>query len=933
MSSSAIKAGRAFVEVGILDRVDAGLSRVQAKLNQFGSWVTGAGAKMLAVGTAGAAAFLPTIKAASDAQEAWNKFQAVFGPLTQAANGWATAQASAVNRSAGEVRKAMSMYQAFFVGMGFDRQQALKLTEQISALALDLASFHNIADDDAYGRLIAALSGSSEVLDQFGINIKQAALEAELLKKGLKWSQATEAEKSLARIAVITRAMTDQGAMGDAAKTSGSFANRLKGLQGAASELSTTIGTALLPPLTELLDKFTIGIRLADQFAKNHGTLIQAVAAGAAGIAGLGGSMVGLGAATRLTSVGLTGVRVALSPLRSVGGMFRPLTGGLGQVATTAGKTRGLLRSLASLKVTAPNLGIGKGLAGSGAAILGVGSRTAAGAAGLGGKALSGGKELWRSINLPRRSLDSVSLGKRALISLASPLLMIGEAAKVTRQGFGLAGKELAQQFPRSARATTAAARGTLSTLTLLGRATRATGRFAGPTMARGALGTMRGGARLGGGLLGMGANAGLATGMAALRTGLLAAGALLSPTGLLVGGAAALTLAIVSANGGVDGLTGGLQSLVSMTGGLGEAATTSFDAWRTNGAAAVDSISAAIEQGDYARAWEVGTSAMSASWAATVDAFSGYWAPFVAGFETHWQNACDLFNEGVEGLKALFGPAVSWLGEQWNSLVSNFTGNDGLSDVALTWADISASVATVITNTWYGIQDTFNTVVSGIRSGWSTATEFLVDKWFSATGWIQKAFVKLRGMFDKNVNVEAEITRIDQEAADRKAENANMGQGQQDDIAAQKAARAAEIAKNRSDVTDAIEARRERQRETELERANQLKADAAAKAKTEQDNYQQTLQAAEEKKVAIDQERATQQGAATAAANATRSRSAAAGQSIVQLASTGGRVGLQQQQFGVGKSMDKTADNTGKMVEAQKQTNKLLEDNQQTFT
>lgn len=46
------------------------------------------------------------------------------------------------------------------------------------------------------------------------------------------WTEVTEQEKALARLNIIARAMGDQGAIGDAVKTAGSFTNQMKRLRG-----------------------------------------------------------------------------------------------------------------------------------------------------------------------------------------------------------------------------------------------------------------------------------------------------------------------------------------------------------------------------------------------------------------------------------------------------------------------------------------------------------------------------------------------------------------------------------------------------------------------------------------------------------------------------------------------------------------------------
>src|SRR5690606_24667668 len=120
-----IRAGRAFVELGVSDKLSAGLRRAQKRLQAFGSAVTGIGLRMAAIaGTAVSAIAVPTIKAASDAQETLSRFEAVFADQADAAKQFAQALADSVGRSKYEVLDALSTFQSFFAGLGFDPANA-----------------------------------------------------------------------------------------------------------------------------------------------------------------------------------------------------------------------------------------------------------------------------------------------------------------------------------------------------------------------------------------------------------------------------------------------------------------------------------------------------------------------------------------------------------------------------------------------------------------------------------------------------------------------------------------------------------------------------------------------------------------------------------------------------------------------------------------
>jgi hypothetical protein len=311
-----IPAGRAFVELfADSSKLVRGLKRASAKLKAFGARVREIGLRMAKVT---AALFAPigilSIKAASAAEETQSRFEQVFRDQAAAAGRFADAVAEAVGRSRYAIRDALSTFQSFFTGMGFDAAKSRELSQQLQSLALDFASFHNIADDEAVGRFISALSGSSEVLDRFGINIKQAALQQELLRMGIRksWQEVTEQEKALARLNVITRAMGDQGAVGDAVRTAGSFANRMKALKGQLHDTAVEIGRGLLPAVTPLVRKVAAAAKAFADWARQNKALVGTIFKVAAGVIGVGLALAVLGTAIRGFGIILAGFAAAL---------------------------------------------------------------------------------------------------------------------------------------------------------------------------------------------------------------------------------------------------------------------------------------------------------------------------------------------------------------------------------------------------------------------------------------------------------------------------------------------------------------------------------------------------------------------------------------------------------------------------------------------
>ena len=229
------------------------------------------------------AAMALTIKAASDAEEVHSKFLAVFKEEADAATAWGNAHAKAVGRSRMDMEKYLSSIQDTFVPLGFARDKARELSQQVVQLGIDIASFNNAADDTALRDLQSAIVGNHETVRKYGIIITEATLKQEMLRMGIKKSyhEVSNQEKVQGRLNIIMRNSTD--AQGDATRTSGSFANQLKRLRGEITDASAAIGRVFVPALSEMIAKLVPLTASIGRFAEaNKGLALSFAKVGAA---------------------------------------------------------------------------------------------------------------------------------------------------------------------------------------------------------------------------------------------------------------------------------------------------------------------------------------------------------------------------------------------------------------------------------------------------------------------------------------------------------------------------------------------------------------------------------------------------------------------------------------------------------------------------
>lgn len=328
------------------------------------------------VGLAGVA-----VKAASDVQETSSKFDAVFKASTASVRGWAAEQATAWNRSRFDLEGYLATMQDTFVPMGVARDQAAELSKSVTTLAVDLASFNNAAEPDVILDMQSALVGNHETVRKYGVVITEVTLGQQLMAMGIEGgtAAATEQEKMMARLAIITQSTSD--AQGDAARTSGSMANQFKGAQAAVKDITVEVGKALLPALQTITPWLT---KLAKGVAWLAGTDAGKIATIAT--VGLGAFMVVAGPLLWFLGTAITlwnGLNAALgrNAVVAAEAAAANLTAGTGAAAGAAaagGGVAGLLGKVSALGAVAagwiariPGLlaGIGPAIAGAFAAI------------------------------------------------------------------------------------------------------------------------------------------------------------------------------------------------------------------------------------------------------------------------------------------------------------------------------------------------------------------------------------------------------------------------------------------------------------------------------------------------------------------------------------------------------------------------------------
>ncbi len=274
------------VQIGAeLGGLQKSLKNASASLQSFGKKASEIGQSMstrLTLPIVGGFAF--AVKAASDAEETFSKFATVFRDVGSEAEASFQTLRKEYGLSATASKALLSGTGDLLTGFGFAQSESLRLSTEVQKLAVDLASFTNFAGgaEGASSALTKALLGERESVKALGISILEEDVKKQMAintAKGLTF--ATERQAKAQATLDIAMAQS-QNAIGDYARTSGSFANQFRLLQSNVSDLATEFGTILLPVAQKILSftkKLVDGFKGLDTEAKKQVLLFGAIAA------------------------------------------------------------------------------------------------------------------------------------------------------------------------------------------------------------------------------------------------------------------------------------------------------------------------------------------------------------------------------------------------------------------------------------------------------------------------------------------------------------------------------------------------------------------------------------------------------------------------------------------------------------------------------
>jgi hypothetical protein len=300
-ASGAIRAGKAFVELGVSDKLTAGLRRAQKRLKAFGAGLRSIGTRITAFGASLAAPLAASVKVFSSAGDQLDKMSKRTGVSVEALSelGFAAEQSGAdlatleagiriMQRTMGDASQGLATAVDAFAALGHSAEQLAGLSpeQQFTVIAERLSQ---IADPTA--RAAAAM-------DVFG---KSGTKLLPLLSDGAKGMAELRDQARSLGLTVSTKSARDAALLTDT----------LNILWRVLKQGVFTIGSALAPVIVDVSNRITrVVVRVSEWIKQNKALVVTALKVTAAIVAG-GIALVALGWL-------ISGVAAAVGGLASV---------------------------------------------------------------------------------------------------------------------------------------------------------------------------------------------------------------------------------------------------------------------------------------------------------------------------------------------------------------------------------------------------------------------------------------------------------------------------------------------------------------------------------------------------------------------------------------------------------------------------------------
>jgi len=193
------------------------------------------------------------VEVASSIEEMQNKFDVVFGDMRDEVDKWAQEYSDAIGRNKNDIKTYLADQQNLLVGFGMTRKAGAEMAEQMTSLALDLASFGNMDETASVNAMTKAVMGESEAAKTLGAVLNDSTRAQAMATLGLKGTY--DKLDQLTKMQVNYQAILQQSpdAIGDCQRSLDSYESTKKRYIAKLKEIKTIVGQFFLPTYQKIL--------------------------------------------------------------------------------------------------------------------------------------------------------------------------------------------------------------------------------------------------------------------------------------------------------------------------------------------------------------------------------------------------------------------------------------------------------------------------------------------------------------------------------------------------------------------------------------------------------------------------------------------------------------------------------------------------------
>lgn len=257
LGNKAQTAGKKVKDVG--NSGGSGFGKLGAQIGLASAAMSGLMNMAVKAGQAIAQGLAKSVLAASDFNENMSKTQVVFGNYADEYIEKSKKMAATTGLSANQYLEQMSLWGAMAKAMGIPTDKMREMSEQLTQLSADMASFHNKDVEQVRTALKGVFTGETEALKEFGVVMTETNLEKFAADQGKVYKSMSQAEKVMLRYNFVL----DQQklAIGDYQRTNQGFANSFRTLKSNIENAMIGIGQKILPSIEGVMNKINTAFK------------------------------------------------------------------------------------------------------------------------------------------------------------------------------------------------------------------------------------------------------------------------------------------------------------------------------------------------------------------------------------------------------------------------------------------------------------------------------------------------------------------------------------------------------------------------------------------------------------------------------------------------------------------------------------------------